>query len=225
MRGHILDAAAVAFGRAGYHRTSMEEIAVEAGFAVGTIYNHFKSKEGLYDAIVETMAGELDAARRRPMPSGLNFWQRLELTFLRYFEVLERKRSWMTTLLAEQSGFDPRGRPSPSQPGGQVIAATIEFLASEIRAGVETGEVRSEDDPVALAHMIVGMLHARVDWWVRARPVDGSLVEQCCPAMRFVAEGLGRVSPPAHSPRATRQPPGGVPVGAPTPQGSGASRK
>ncbi len=48
----IEDAAMELFINNGYHATSMRQIAEQAGLALGGIYNHFKSKEEIFEAIV-----------------------------------------------------------------------------------------------------------------------------------------------------------------------------
>jgi AcrR family transcriptional regulator len=52
----IMDAALRLFSEKGYHNVSMEEIAKEAEFSVGTLYNFFKSKEELYKSLVQEVA-------------------------------------------------------------------------------------------------------------------------------------------------------------------------
>jgi TetR/AcrR family transcriptional regulator len=52
-RQEILDAAMVLFAEKGFHSVSMHQIAEKAGFAVGTLYNFFTSKEELYSALME----------------------------------------------------------------------------------------------------------------------------------------------------------------------------
>jgi len=47
----ILEAANHLFIEQGYHGTSMRQIAQEAGIALGGIYNHFPSKEALFESI------------------------------------------------------------------------------------------------------------------------------------------------------------------------------
>jgi AcrR family transcriptional regulator len=49
----ILDAAIDLFIESGFETVSMDAIAQRAGVAKGTLYYHFKSKEGIVDAIVE----------------------------------------------------------------------------------------------------------------------------------------------------------------------------
>lgn len=60
-RAHILDAARTCFSRAGFHRTSMQEICAEAKMSPGGLYRYFASK----DAIIEAIAEEEQRAGRR----------------------------------------------------------------------------------------------------------------------------------------------------------------
>lgn len=48
----IEDAAIVLFMEQGYHATSMRQIAEQAELALGGIYNHFSSKEEIFEAII-----------------------------------------------------------------------------------------------------------------------------------------------------------------------------
>ncbi|MGC8856852.1 MAG: TetR/AcrR family transcriptional regulator, partial [Anaerolineae bacterium] len=51
-RQTIEDAALTLFLEQGYHATSMRQIAERAGLALGGIYNHFSSKEEIFEAII-----------------------------------------------------------------------------------------------------------------------------------------------------------------------------
>jgi len=55
-RRELLEAGERVFVRNGYHATTVEEIASEAEFAVGTLYNFFKGKEDLYVHVIEKIA-------------------------------------------------------------------------------------------------------------------------------------------------------------------------
>jgi len=48
----VEDAAIALFMEQGYHATSMRQIAERAGLALGGIYNHFASKDELFEAII-----------------------------------------------------------------------------------------------------------------------------------------------------------------------------
>jgi AcrR family transcriptional regulator len=51
-RQAIIDAACDLFVEQGYHATSMRQIAEGAGIALGGIYNHFSSKEEIFDTVL-----------------------------------------------------------------------------------------------------------------------------------------------------------------------------
>ncbi len=48
----VEDAAIELFMEQGYHATSMRQIAERSGLALGGIYNHFKSKDEIFEAII-----------------------------------------------------------------------------------------------------------------------------------------------------------------------------
>jgi TetR/AcrR family transcriptional repressor of uid operon len=57
-REHILEAAEVCFARAGFHRTTMQDICKEAGVSPGALYVYFDSKEALIAGICERERAE-----------------------------------------------------------------------------------------------------------------------------------------------------------------------
>jgi AcrR family transcriptional regulator len=54
----ILSAAKTAFEQDGFERTSMDHIAERSRVAKATLYNYFKSKEALFLAVIEQVAGK-----------------------------------------------------------------------------------------------------------------------------------------------------------------------
>ncbi len=64
-RIRILDAALSLFLRYGVKRTSIDDVAREAGIAKGTVYLSFKSKDALFGAIAERLCAETLAEARR----------------------------------------------------------------------------------------------------------------------------------------------------------------
>ena len=51
-RGEILDTALKLFSEKGYHNVSMQQIAKQAEFGVGTIYKFFSNKQDLYKILI-----------------------------------------------------------------------------------------------------------------------------------------------------------------------------
>ncbi len=60
-RNLILDAAERCFVRTGFHRTTMQDVAVEAGMSAGNLYRYFPSKEAIVSGLSERDRDELAA--------------------------------------------------------------------------------------------------------------------------------------------------------------------
>ncbi len=61
-REQILDVALVAFGHAGFHGTSMNDVADAAGVTKPVLYQHFDSKRELYRALLDEVGNRLLSA-------------------------------------------------------------------------------------------------------------------------------------------------------------------
>jgi AcrR family transcriptional regulator len=57
-RSDLLEAAELRFYRDGYHGTTLEAIAEEAGYTKGAVYSAFESKAGLFLALLDEMIDE-----------------------------------------------------------------------------------------------------------------------------------------------------------------------
>ena len=73
---HILDAAGRCFARAGFHRTTMQDICREAEVSPGALYLYFNSKEALIAGICERERSEF-ASRFAEMSAGPHFMEAL----------------------------------------------------------------------------------------------------------------------------------------------------
>lgn len=91
-RSLLLAAAGRAFARHGYRAATVQLIAQEAGFTPPTVYAHFGSKRGLFEALVEELLADLHTVLVRPLPGGLTLPQSLELRVRDLLELAERRR-------------------------------------------------------------------------------------------------------------------------------------
>lgn len=73
----ILDVATRVFSRYGYGKTSLDEVASEAGIAKGTVYYYFSNKEELFMNVVELQVKEFVAAIRRKVREAEGFENKL----------------------------------------------------------------------------------------------------------------------------------------------------
>jgi AcrR family transcriptional regulator len=73
----IADAALRLFARYGYRRSSMDDIAKEAGLAKATLYLHFKGKDDVFRAMLQLLARRADTRCREVMALDAPFATRL----------------------------------------------------------------------------------------------------------------------------------------------------
>ncbi len=59
-RQQLLDTARMVFARSGFHETSMNDVATEAGVTKPVLYQHFASKRDLFQAVLEDVGQRLE---------------------------------------------------------------------------------------------------------------------------------------------------------------------
>ncbi len=94
-RDAILAAALDLFGRYGFRRTSIDDIARQAGVAKGTVYLHVENKEALFRTLARSMldavlANARAAAARRGTPVAERLTAVLDAKFGFFHELLHR---------------------------------------------------------------------------------------------------------------------------------------
>ncbi len=185
-REGILIAAARAFARGGYHVTTMQDIAREAGYTPPSLYAYFTGKEQIFAELAALLSREFVGVFDEPVPVGLSFPDRLELLLRKLFEKADRYRDAVTVfLLARLSGetLMTEGMTPGSSPGANF--SSVELLTTWLRKNAkraELGEHRPEEMGVALA----GLAHAFCIQWL----AEGSPTSNATVASRVVSQFL-----------------------------------
>ncbi|MBN1660545.1 MAG: TetR family transcriptional regulator [Anaerolineae bacterium] len=149
----ILHAARVAFGKNGLTRTTMEEIAVEAGLGVATLYRHFGDRENLVRAFMQHYAPQraferVAAQSRGDIEADLTQLITEMLTFLHE----NRDMIWLGLVEGEKTEhLLARLREAPK--------GTRVDLVRFFEAAVASGRLRRRD-PEQMATALAGMLMA-----------------------------------------------------------------
>ena len=106
-RDRLIRAALALFGEKGYEATSIDAIAGRAGLAVGTFYQHFRSKRQLLLCLMDDLLARLGAVQLRPAPRDDGRDGRralrgvLTVAFARDLEYLGAYRAWQEAVLAD----------------------------------------------------------------------------------------------------------------------------
>ena len=164
-RAEILGAAERVFARDGFHGTTVESIAKEAEFAVGTIYNFFNSKDDLYAEVLYRITDEFMEEMERDVLTVTDPAAALGAVFdLRV--KLDTKHGDFFRLLFEGG---PRGSEEVHARMRQFFEKYIEALRALIERGVREGVFKKED-PLYVAFIIHGISTAMTLYWTIVRP-------------------------------------------------------
>lgn len=162
-RQEILNAAEQVFGRKGYHNATIEEIAQEAGFAVGTIYNFFTGKDKLYaEAILRIAENFIETFEQKVAdnPEPLAAITALINFRLEHFE--QHRGFFRVAFDTVHSRLDTRRSfPDECRP---IYDRYIQSLNEIFSRGIETG-VFEDRDPLSLTLCLDGIINAFVGHW------------------------------------------------------------
>jgi len=104
-RAEILDAARRLFVSRGYDGTSLQQIATEAEFSIGTLYNFFGSKQDLYFAVIEREMSDLVSLVQRLVSSEKGAARRLEAFARGHFAFVSERKDAVVAFWHEIGGF------------------------------------------------------------------------------------------------------------------------
>jgi AcrR family transcriptional regulator len=188
-RTAILDAALAAFSNNGYHATSLDDVAREAGVSKALIYEHFASKQELYADLIARNARELTqrvagALVGVEVESGV---KRLATGLEAFFAFVEERRDAWRMLFRDAS--DPET--------SAVLGRMVEQVTVEVTGLIsqDPGARRLEGADHALrllAEMLVGGVQSMANWWTENPKVPRAQMVEI--AMDFAWLGLERLS-------------------------------
>ena len=153
VRKRLLEAAARHFAQQGFEATNIDEVALEAGFAKGTIYNYFASKETLFGEVL-TEAARRTVARYSESRHGGSVRSALKALAAADVAVLREEEAFMKVLVGE--ALNPR-----RDNYALILDHLAPFLVAVsdvLEAGVQMGEVRRDRPIPQLALLFNGIL-------------------------------------------------------------------
>ncbi len=157
----ILEAARKHFTEYGYDKTRLADIAKDLNIGVGTIYNHFESKERLFSAFLskslrEIIINFINKAKAEPDPE-----QRLKKHIIYRFEFMQKNEYFTREYMLLNPMFFNDIRESEDFPMEELIA----FLTESIKVLAGTKKLVS-DDYVQLAYNFIGLTDGYVKRWI-----------------------------------------------------------
>lgn len=172
-RDAIVAIAQQEFAASGYAGTSMSLIAARVGGSKATLYNHFKSKEELFVAVVERKCAQIQQMLNQAEMEGSGDLRATLTNFGEHFlELILSEESIGTFRLAtaEADRFPELGRAIYQSGVRQSLRRTSEFLQHAKDAGL----LRSDSDVLVAAEqfheLCMAGIHRRRLWNVTPTP-------------------------------------------------------
>ena len=184
VRDAILRAAERAFQKWGLNKTTMEDIAHEAGKGKSTLYYYFKSKEEIFDAVVMIYLGKV-------ITKAMSATQELE-------SAKEKIKKYIATLLIELKSYTGvysivreeirRNHSFIERIRDQFDPREEEFIRAILQSGLRSGELTffDENGLSAAVKAIIGITHALEIYLL----VENDDLAQIDIAAKMITEGL-----------------------------------
>jgi AcrR family transcriptional regulator len=159
-RAKLLAAAAHEFGRVGLERANVDAISLAAGYAKGTIYNYFPSKEELFLAVVEEASAQATTAGSGSPAAPAR--DSLQATLAGFCAWARRHDAFARVLVRECLMGTPGLYPRVIRAEAPLIGE----MEAILREGVSRGELRGDVPAALLALAIAGLTDlALVEHW------------------------------------------------------------
>lgn len=159
-RDSILDAAVQAFADEGYENASMDRIAGSADASKRTVYNHFPSKEALFEAVMDRLFEETYEIKRIPYDPDQSLEEQLA-RFVDAKSMLVDNPDWMGVFKVAL-GVLFRDPELAEKTMGKALAGE-DTLLTWIKDAAKDGRLRVKNPELA-ADMFWGMVSGTLFW-------------------------------------------------------------
>lgn len=175
----ILEAAEEVFADKGYYDAAVEEIAARAEISIGTLYNLFTSKEGLFLTVIEQRVNHFLQQITQRAEAEPTAAEKLDALLAGIFEYLEQHQAFFRLYVTATHGLPWHLN---SDMGALLFAKYRDiqnYVTTICQQGKDEGAFHTES-PFSLALAILGVANAFLTSWImskKKRPLSESLEE------------------------------------------------
>jgi AcrR family transcriptional regulator len=197
-RQQILDASLRLFSERGFARTTVRDIARQAGITDAAIYYHFESKRELLDALVEERGFLNNLENLARMQADAPLQETLHWTARGAIHVMDENRDFLRLIIMEGLGGDE----AALEQYDRLIGLWERALAAVLTRYAEKGELPGNSPETVARHIIYTILMAFQESLLgRHVPTTAgdegrreALSEFVTPALDHIIAGLGQSS-------------------------------
>ena len=181
-RRALVREAARAFGRRGFHNTSLEEIAEALGVTKPALYRYVRTKhEILYEA--KTIAFDAGAHAREIAAASADPLERLRLYIIHYIDLVTSELGSYAVLAEPVTSLPPEY----AEPIRTRMRDADRALREMVQAAMESGQLAPADPKLAVA-FFMGAINHIARWYVPDGPMSGREIGEAFAG--FILNGL-----------------------------------
>ena len=136
----IINAAAKLFALQGFEKTTVDEVALEAGIAKGTIFYNFKTKDEIFLSVLQQGIDNLTGLAREQAERGTTPTEKMEAVYDVTVEFLQKHVSFGDLLVSELGRIRSRWNLDPLN----LLEPYLQILAHIVLEGQEKQEFRRD---------------------------------------------------------------------------------
>ena len=182
-REKVLASALHLFTSKGYFNTSMRDITRQSRVSTGSVYHHFKDKEGVAAALYQDLIARMCSELQQISDANESAHDQCRAVIARLFEITRTEPDLMTFVLyVRHREFLPDERPVCS-------SEPFRMLRSMVQRGMERGEIETRDTLAASSCLFGGALRlitSELDG-ILDKPLEQYLDDVWCCSWRAVA--------------------------------------
>jgi AcrR family transcriptional regulator len=173
-KNEIMMAAVRLFARKGFEKTTISDIAVEAGIGKGTVYEYFSNKEEMIHQSFHFFLKQTEMDFEDILLTDLPAVEKLKQILRAFGNVINAETEGFVTMM-----FNFWGEAMRSQDTKNIIFTEMKkfyrsyrkIFADIIIAGMQDGSIRKNINPEGVAIIIIGMLDGVMVQWLMDRDI------------------------------------------------------
>lgn len=151
-RSQIILAAIRVFSHKGFHRSKVEEIAVEAGVGKGTVYEYFSSKKDVFKEMLYFVSDRYKEEFSRRQAGAHTLQEKIKAIFMTHLEFLQKHKDMARIIWADHPAVGEEVRDWMLAKRREMIGYISRLIGREI----EDGHLRPVDENLA-ACIVMGV--------------------------------------------------------------------
>lgn len=146
----------------GVKKVTTQAIADRVGIAQPTIFRHFQTRDAIFAAAIDWMAGTLFQVLERHLEADAPADERLCAVVVHHLRFVERRKGIPRVLFSDRLHSES---PALKQVVQRVMAKYMNRIAGLLEEGVRTGRFRADLDPDAAARQVMALVQGTIMRW------------------------------------------------------------